>query len=128
MKGYHQASVRALAWSHKQYGLLFSGGGASDGILKSWNMKTKQQVDERNTGAQICSIITGKNSNDVFTSHGYPTNDIMVWRAKGLKKIARLSLHEERVLYMAMSPDGEKFISASADETLCFWKTSPQKQ
>ena len=30
--------------------------------------------------------------------------------------------HEERILHAAMSPDGQTVATASADETLRFWK------
>lgn len=126
MKGTHEAGVRALAWSNKQHGILFSGGGTDDCKLKSWNTNTKKMICERDTGSQICSIITGLNSNDVYTSHGYPGNFVQVWRAKGLKKVTKLNQHEERVLSMALSPKGDQFITASADETLCYWSSSPK--
>lgn len=60
----------------------------------------------------------------MFTCHGYPDNLINVWRAKGLKRVAKFKHHEDRVLALALSPDGESLISASADQTLCFWKTT----
>jgi WD40 repeat protein len=36
--------------------------------------------------------------------------------------VGELKGHSERVLHMAMSPDGETVVSAGADETLRFWK------
>lgn len=39
-----------------------------------------------------------------------------------LNKVADLTGHTERVLAMAMSPDGTTVVSAAGDETLRFWK------
>lgn len=115
MKESHDAGVKALAWSKRQHGILFTGGGANDCKLKAWNTQEKKLLYERNTGSQICSIVTGSKTNDVFTCHGYPDNLVNVWRAKGLKRVSKLKHHEERVLSLALSPDGESMISASAD-------------
>lgn len=37
-------------------------------------------------------------------------------------RLAELHGHTERVLHMALSPDGTTIASAAADETLRFWK------
>ncbi|ONK56090.1 uncharacterized protein A4U43_C10F4030 [Asparagus officinalis] len=39
-----------------------------------------------------------------------------------MDKIAELTGHTSRVLYMAQSPDGCTVASAAGDETLRFWK------
>lgn len=44
-----------------------------------------------------------------------------------MKKLATLYGHEYRVLYLAMSPDGESIVTGSGDETLRFWKIFPSK-
>ena len=45
--------------------------------------------------------------------------------------MAKLTGHSYRVLYLAMSPDGESIVTGSGDETLRFWnvfsKTRSQK-
>lgn len=43
-----------------------------------------------------------------------------------MKRIATLSGHTTRVLYLAMSPDGESIVSGAGDETLRFWKVFPK--
>jgi cell division cycle 20-like protein 1 (cofactor of APC complex) len=38
-----------------------------------------------------------------------------------MKKVATLTGHSLRVLYLAMSPDGESIVTGAGDETLRFW-------
>lgn len=122
MKESHNAAIKALGWSVKQYGMLASGGGSNDMCLKVWNTSTREMTASRNTNSQICDLVFSKKSNDIITCHGYPDNEITIWRAKGLKKVGSLTGHSERVLYSALSPCGENFASASPDETLRFWR------
>ena len=42
-----------------------------------------------------------------------------------MKKVATLTGHSMRVLYLAMSPDGESIVTGAGDETLRFWKVFP---
>ena len=38
-----------------------------------------------------------------------------------LFQVAKLTGHHYRVLYLAMSPDGESIVTGAGDETLRFW-------
>ncbi len=120
MKGMHKGAVKALTWSKKQHKVLFSGGGAVDRYIKGWNTLSKELIYERQTSEQVCSLLSTKNNN-LISGQGYPSTSIILWRAKGLKKITTLRGHSKRVLYLALSPDENVLISASADETLRFW-------
>lgn len=120
-KGSHKASVRALAWSRYQYNVVFSGGGSGDGVIKKWNVGTKKLVKERKTQSQICSLMSFDRIDCFATGHGIQ-NEICVWRNKGMKKISVLRGHKERVLYLGLEEGENCFVSASADETIQFWK------
>ena len=122
MKETHKGSVKALGWSHKQYGILASGGGINDNTLNIWNSNTKELIGSRDTSSQICSLVFSTLTNDVITSHGIPNNEINIWRTKGLKKVGSLVGHSDRVLYTALSPCGSNLLTGSPDETLRFWK------
>ena len=39
--------------------------------------------------------------------------------------VASLTGHTNRVLYLAMSPDGETIVTGAGDETLRFWNAFP---
>lgn len=42
-----------------------------------------------------------------------------------MQKIATLTGHTFRVLYLAMSPEGETIVTGAGDETLRFWNAFP---
>ena len=41
------------------------------------------------------------------------------------KQVATLTGHTYRVLYLAMSPDGQTIVTGAGDETLRFWNVFP---
>ena len=43
-------------------------------------------------------------------------------------QVAKLTGHSYRVLYLAMSPDGEAIVTGAGDETLRFWNVFPPKK
>ena len=45
-----------------------------------------------------------------------------------MKKIATLTGHSYRVLYLAASPDGQTLVTGAGDETLRFWNVFPPKK
>lgn len=118
----HKAAVRALGWSHKTRGLLATGGGYSDATIRTYDTARSALVGERETDGQVCSLLFSRLTNDLITSHGLQTNDISVWRTNGLKRVVQLMGHDIRPIHICLSPDGTTLISASADETLRFWK------
>ena len=67
-----------------------------------------------------------KSSNEIVSTHGYSNNAIVVWKYPSLKKLATLTGHSFRVLYLAMSPDSETVVTGAGDETLRFWKLFPK--
>ena len=44
-----------------------------------------------------------------------------------MDKIATLTGHTYRVLYLAMSPDGSTIVTGAGDETLRFWNIFPNR-
>lgn len=44
------------------------------------------------------------------------------------KKVTTLMGHTSRVLFLAMSPDGETIVTGAGDETLRFWNVFPKKE
>ena len=43
-----------------------------------------------------------------------------------MEKIATLTGHTFRVLYLAMNPDGSSIVTGAGDETLRFWNIFPK--
>mmetsp|Transcript_38039 Transcript_38039/g.48502 ORF Transcript_38039/g.48502 Transcript_38039/m.48502 type:complete len:551 (+) Transcript_38039:37-1689(+) len=121
----HTAAVKALAWSPHQHGLLASGGGTADRCIRFWNTLTTTPLATIDTGSQVCNLMWSKNINEIVSTHGYSLNQIILWRYPSMTKVATLTGHTFRVLYLAMSPDGQTIVTGAGDETLRFWNAFP---
>ena len=121
----HTAAVKAIAWSPHQHGLLCSGGGTADRCIRFWNTTTDTALSCVDTGSQVCNLVWSKNVNEIVSTHGYSQNQIVVWRYPTMSKLATLTGHTLRVLYLAISPDGQTVVTGAGDETLRFWNVFP---
>lgn len=52
----HKAAIKALAWSPHHHGLLATGGGTADKMIKMRNVFTGEILCEIDTGSQICNL------------------------------------------------------------------------
>jgi cell division cycle protein 20 (cofactor of APC complex) len=118
----HVAAVKALAWCPWQSNLLASGGGTADRSIKFWNVNTGGCVNRVDAKSQVSSLLWNKEHREIISGHGFADNQLSIWSYPTLQKVQDLTGHSERVLSMAMSPDGSTVVSAAADETLRFWK------
>ncbi|KAI5657420.1 hypothetical protein M9H77_26213 [Catharanthus roseus] len=107
----HTAAVKALAWCPFQGNLLASGGGGGDRCIKFWNTHTGACLNSVDTGSQVCALLWNKNERELLSSHGFTQNQLTLWKYPSMVKIAELTGHTSRVLYMAQT----------GDETLRFW-------
>uniref|UniRef100_A0A183C2W1 Fizzy-related protein homolog n=1 Tax=Globodera pallida TaxID=36090 RepID=A0A183C2W1_GLOPA len=117
----HNAAVKALAWSPHHPSILVSGGGTADRSLRFWNTMTGQAMQCVETGSQVCNVAWSKHSSELVSTHGYSYNQVILWKYPSMQPITKLSGHQSRVLYLAMSPDGESIVTGAGDETLRFW-------
>lgn len=122
---WHEAAVKAIAWSPHTRGLLASGGGTADRTIRFWNTMTNTALAAVDTGSQVCNLAWSKNVNEIVSTHGYSQNQIIVWRYPSLSKVVTLTGHTLRVLYLAVSPSGETIVTGCGDETLRFWNVFP---
>jgi hypothetical protein len=60
---------------------------------------------------QVCNLSWSKNVNELVSTHGYSQNQIIVWRYPTMQKLATLTGHTMRVLYLAVSPDGQTIVT-----------------
>lgn len=67
-----------------------------------------------------------KTTDELVSTHGYSLNQIIVWKYPTMEKLATLTGHTFRVLYLAMSPDGSSIVTGAGDETLRFWNVFPR--
>ncbi|KAK2637480.1 hypothetical protein Ddye_032272 [Dipteronia dyeriana] len=124
----HTAAVKAITWSPHQSNLLASGGGTADRCIRFWNTANGHQLNSIDTGSQVCNLAWSKNVNELVSTHGYSQNQIMVWKYPSMAKVATLTGHSLRVLYLAMSPDGQTIVTGAGDETLRFWNVFPSRR
>ena len=101
--------------------------GTADRCIRFWNTHTLQQINVIDTGSQVCNLVFSKNSNQLVSTHGYSLNQILLWDYPSMRKIATLTGHNYRVLYLGISPDGQDIVTGAGDESLRFWNVFPQK-
>ncbi|KAL8704686.1 MAG: hypothetical protein Q9201_002180 [Fulgogasparrea decipioides] len=118
----HTAAVKAIAWSPHRPHVLASGGGTADRRIRFWDTLKGTCTQEIDTGSQVCNLVWSKNSNELVSTHGFSQNQIVVWKVPSMTQMASLTGHTYRVLYLAMSPDGQTVVTGAGDETLRFWK------
>ena len=70
------------------------------------------------TPAQVCNLSWSKNVNEVVSTHGYSQNQIIVWKQPSMTKLATLTGHTMRVLYLAVSPDGQTIVTGAGERPL----------
>jgi cell division cycle 20-like protein 1, cofactor of APC complex len=121
----HKAAVKAIAWSPHQRGLVASGGGTADRCIRIWNSVSTTPVQTVDTMSQVCNLAWSRNVNELVSTHGYSQNQVVVWSYPALTPIATLTGHTMRVLYLAVSPDGQNIVTGAGDETLRFWNVFP---
>ena len=121
----HIAAVKAIAWSPHQHNILASGGGTADRTIRFWNTNSYEQIYKIDTGSQVCNLVFSKSSNELVSTHGYSLNQINVWKLPNMQKIATLTGHSFRVLYLSLSPDGQSIVTGAGDRTLKFWNVFP---
>ncbi|KAF5387199.1 hypothetical protein D9757_006888 [Collybiopsis confluens] len=128
----HTAAVKALAWDPHLSGVLATGGGTQDKHIRFWNTGTGTMLNELDTGSQVCNLIWSLTSHELVSTHGFSSttaqNQICIWKYPTLNMVASLTGHTNRVLYLAMSPDGETIVTGAGDETLRFWNAFPKKE
>lgn len=122
----HQAAVKAINWSPLHRGLLATGGGTADQCIRFWNTINLCPISCINTGSQVCNLVFSKTNDELVSTHGYSLNQVIVWKYPTMEKLATLTGHTFRVLYLAMNPDGSSIVTGAGDETLRFWNIFPK--
>ena len=120
--------MKAINWSPLHRGLLATGGGTADQNIRFWNTQLLKPLNQINTGSQVCNLVFSKTEDELVSTHGYSLNQVIVWKYPTMEKIATLTGHTYRVLYLAMSPDGSSIVTGAGDETLQFWNIFPKSR
>ncbi|KAH8987583.1 WD40-repeat-containing domain protein [Lactarius akahatsu] len=119
----HTAAVKALAWCPWQPSLLASGGGTNDATVHVWNSTTGGRLHSLKMPAQVTSVQWSPHKKEFLTTHGYPSNAIMVHAYPSLDRAAEIrDAHDSRVLFSCVSPAGDMVCTGAGDENLKFWR------
>ncbi|KAI5312013.1 hypothetical protein L3X38_041186 [Prunus dulcis] len=65
-------------------------------------------------------VEAGKNERELLSSHGFTQNQLTLWKYPSMAKVAELTGHTSRVLYMAQMV-ARAVASAAGDEIVRFW-------
>ncbi|KAI6145268.1 WD40-repeat-containing domain protein [Pisolithus tinctorius] len=137
----HTAAVKALAFA-PWAPLLASGGGTSDTCIHVWNTTTGARLHTYQTGAQVTGVHWARDRKELVSTHGFPGNALAGWAypppsgssgsrtgagaAAGSSSSAKIfeirDAHDARVLFSALSPNGEVLVTGAGDENLKFWR------
>lgn len=124
----HTAAVRAIGWCPWKKGILSTGGGTDDRTVRTWDVDKGVCLNSLDSGSQVCSILFSEKYKEMITTHGYSDNNIAVWKYCSMRKIGTMNGHTGRVLFSALSPDGETLATCAADENLNFWSLFQSKK
>jgi cell division cycle protein 20 (cofactor of APC complex) len=108
---HHVAAVKALAWCPFQSNLLATGGGGSDRCIKFWNTHTGACLNSVDTGSQVCALLWNKNERELLSSHGFTQNQLTLWKYPSMVKMAELTGHTSRVLFMAQVSSSRQLLT-----------------
>ncbi len=93
-----------MAWSPHQHGTLVSGGGTADRTIRFRNTLSGTTTKVVDAGSQVCNLLFSKTTQELVSTHGYQLNEVNLWKLPSMTKIAGLTGHTSRVLYLAMNP------------------------
>ncbi|KAF8662344.1 hypothetical protein AX16_001188 [Volvariella volvacea WC 439] len=100
-----------------------SGGGTNDATINIWNSTTGARLHTLKTPSQITSLLWAPHKKEIFSTHGYPTNSIMLHAYPSMDRVAEIrDAHDSRVLFSALGPAGDMVVTGAADENLKFWR------
>ncbi|KAG6853203.1 hypothetical protein C0991_006152 [Blastosporella zonata] len=119
----HTAAVKAIAWCPWQPSLLASGGGTNDATINVWNSTTGARLHSLKTPSQITSLLWAPNKKEILSTHGFPTNALMVHAYPSMERVAEIrDAHDARVLFSCVGPGGDVVCTGAGDENLKFWR------
>ena len=127
LKG-HTAAVKGLAWSPHNNDMLATGGGTADRTIRIWNVKDYSCQSVTETGSQVCNLAWSKHADEIVSTHGFSMFQINLWNAPSMEIVGTLFRHRKRVLYLALSPDGDTLATASGDGALHLWGIYPKRE
>ncbi|NWW42228.1 CD20B protein, partial [Pedionomus torquatus] len=76
----HSSAVKAVNWCPWQSGILATGGGMEDGVLRVWDINREKIIQSAATASQICSLLWLPKTSELVTGQGLPGNQMKIWK------------------------------------------------
>jgi WD40 repeat protein len=128
----HKSAIKALDFSPTVNGVIATGGGCNDGRIFVWNVANREIFKEIEIDKQITNLHWLPSGKEIVSTYGFgwnrnhkfniEHNSIDIWSFETLKVVQRFEGHKGRVLFSAMAPSKEGFVTAASDNQLKFWK------
>uniref|UniRef100_UPI00358EFD3D cell division cycle protein 20 homolog isoform X2 n=1 Tax=Myxine glutinosa TaxID=7769 RepID=UPI00358EFD3D len=119
---HHHAAVKALSWCPWLNNVLATGGGTIDRHIRIWNVSSGNCLSATDTGSQVSGIQWSAEYKEMVSSHGFVSNQLVIWKYPTMTKVIELQGHQSRILSLCANPDGSEVVSAGADETIRLWR------
>jgi WD40 repeat protein len=114
----HNAAVRCFDWSPNARQVA---GACEDGTIPRWNPDTGQQIAPPIQTGQRVLVVKYSPQGDTFASGG-EGNMIRLWSKDG-ELLVEIRGHDNWVLSLCWSKDGQRIFSGSADATIRKWRS-----
>jgi WD40 repeat protein len=112
----HEGMTQAIAFSRNSKLLVSSG---KDQTLRVWDVNTGKSLRVLSGLSEASAVLFGLN--DRFWVSAHVDCNIHIWQPTNHQRIARLTGHSDLVNAIALSPNGQLLVSASADKTIKIW-------
>ncbi len=117
----HKSAVKAIDWCPWRSNILATGGGNRDCTLKIWNIYNGVLLKNYDLKSQITGILWSDKDKEILTSSGKNHGLLTVFKFPTMFQVGSIKVHDERILNMNTSANGEIVVSLSADQSLKFW-------
>jgi WD40 repeat protein len=114
----HAGSVRALAVNPEGTRLLSASG---DRTIRVWATTAAATPPPARAHASAVTLLAVSSDGRLCVSGGASSRVVRVWNVEEDRVIGSLEGHEGHVLALAMSADGSRALTGSADHTLRLW-------
>lgn len=121
----HNAAVKALSWCPFKSETLVTGGGTHDRCIKIWKLGELQESIP--TDSQLTSFEWNPCQRELIAAAGYSGGKLLFLQFPKMEHITQVKLHNDRILFTAMSPDQNTIIAGGCGQLLAFWQVNPQR-